>query len=198
MKLPTLVPKFQARQRVLKMMTSISPKEVSLKTDKIIERLSGCDDFVHAERIHIYISTRPGEVDTRKIINFADGWGKQIILPKFYSPTSSFRRFQFMGWDELIQSRDGYWEPRIAAEEDMSDIDLVIVPAMAVSLTGIRIGRGGGYYDKLLKNAFAPKYVVAFEFQVFDYIESDIHDIRVDKIITELRVINTREKSRWN
>ncbi|MGE5680795.1 MAG: 5-formyltetrahydrofolate cyclo-ligase, partial [Bacillota bacterium] len=52
--------------------------------------------------------------------------------------------------------------------------------------------QGGGHYDRLLKKAYAPKYVLAFEFQIFDNIETDLHDVRVDKIITERRVINTR------
>ncbi|MGE5400974.1 MAG: 5-formyltetrahydrofolate cyclo-ligase [Ignavibacteriales bacterium] len=198
MKLQTLIPKSEARKTVLEKRKNITPAEVNLRTDKIIQRLAILDDFVYAKKIHLYISNRSGEVDTRRIINFALGWRKQIILPKFNKETRTFRRFQFTGWDELVKNQDGYLEPRMSADEDLSDIDLIFVPAVAISKLGQRVGQGGGHYDRLLRNTFAPKYVVAFEFQVFDNIETDIHDIRVDKIITELRTINTRDATRWS
>ena len=97
-----------------------------------------------------------------------------------------------MGWDSLVKNSEGYWETKLGLDEDLSDIDIIIVPALAVSTQGHRIGYGGGYYDKLLRDTHAPKYVLAFEFQLFEYIESTPKDIRVDKIITERRVISTK------
>ncbi|MCX6150771.1 MAG: 5-formyltetrahydrofolate cyclo-ligase [Ignavibacteriales bacterium] len=188
-----LIPKSEVRKLVLEKKRNISPQDVNIKTDKIIQRLSSADDFVYAKKIHIYISNKPGEVDTKKIINFAAGWGKQIFLPKLHKEAKLFKRFQFTGWDNLVENRDGYLEPQVGYDEDLSDIDLIFVPATAVSLLGQRVGSGGGYYDRLLINSFATKYVVAFEFQLFDSIETDRHDVRVDKIITERRTINTRE-----
>jgi len=64
---------------------------------------------------------------------------------------------------------------------------------MAVSLKGQRVGYGGGYYDKILRNTHASKIVPVFEFQIFENIETDAGDIRIDKIVTERRIINTRE-----
>lgn len=101
-----------------------------------------------------------------------------------------------MGWDSLIKNSEGYWEPKLGVDEDLSDVDLIIVPSLAVSLAGHRVGYGGGYYDRLLRNSFAPKVALAFEFQLFDYIENSIHDIRVDKIITERRIIDPRSPSK--
>jgi 5-formyltetrahydrofolate cyclo-ligase len=101
-----------------------------------------------------------------------------------------------MGWEYLIKNSEGYLEPHVGIDEDLSDIDLVIVPALAISIHGQRVGYGGGYYDKLLRKTFATKITLAFEFQLFDYIESNFHDTRVDKIVTERRVINTREVSK--
>jgi len=99
-----------------------------------------------------------------------------------------------MGWDHVVKNSEGYYEPIYGMDEDMSDIDLIIVPALAVSISGQRIGYGGGYYDKLLKQTFAPKVVLAFEFQIFDYIESTNFDTRIDKIITERRIINIKDR----
>ncbi|MGE5429521.1 MAG: 5-formyltetrahydrofolate cyclo-ligase [Syntrophomonadaceae bacterium] len=196
MALLTLIPKSEARKKVLEKRRSVTPAEASLKTERIIARLKQADEFTYAKKIHIYVSNRPGEVDTRKIIDFAVGWGKEVFLPKFQKENGTFRRAQFTGWENLVQNSDGYWEPVLFSGEDLTDIDLFIVPAVAISKSGQRVGQGGGHYDRLLKNTFVPKLVVAFEFQVFDYIESDLHDVRIDKIITELRVINTRESEK--
>lgn len=192
MKLKTLIPKSEARKIVIKRRNEFTPADFQSKTKLIFDRFIATDDFVNAKKIHTYISTRPGEIDTRKLVDKMDECGKQIIVPKLNKKTGSYLRANFISWDHMVKNSDGYLEPSVGIDEDLSDIDLIIVPAVAVSVLGQRVGHGGGYYDKLLKNTFASKIVLAYEFQVFDYIESNIHDVRIDKIITELRIINTR------
>ena len=194
MKLKTLIPKSEARKIVVQRRAEHTENELKTKTKRIIERLSQTDDFVFAKAIHCYIASRPGEVDTRTLIDYMSSSGKVVILPKLNKLKKEFRRCQFMGWDHVTKNSEGYFEPVYGMDEDMSDIDLIIVPALAVSISGQRIGYGGGYYDKLLKQTFAPKVVLAFEFQIFDYIESTHQDTRIDKIITERRVINIKDK----
>lgn len=192
MKLKTLIPKSEARKIVINRRSEFTQEDIKSKTKTIFERFTSTDDFVNARKIHTYISTRPGEIDTRKLVNYMIECGKQVIVPKLNKKTGKFQRANFISWDHMTLNSEGYLEPNVAIDEDLSDIDLIIVPAVAVSILGQRVGYGGGYYDKLLKSTFANKTVLAFEFQVFDYIESTIHDVRIDKIITELRTINTR------
>lgn len=192
----TLIPKSEARRQVVQRRTEFTDLELTQKTQSIIRRLSKMDDFVYAKTIHCYVASRPGEVDTRRLIEYMDGWGKTIVIPKLNKATKTFHRFNFMGWEYLIRNNEGYLEPHVGIDEDLSDVDLIIVPVLATSIHGLRVGYGGGYYDKLLKKTFAPKIALAFEFQIFDYIESDFHDVRVDKIVTERRVIDTREISK--
>ena len=194
--LKTLIPKSEARKIVVQRRGELSSIEISRKTQNIIKRLSTLDEFTYANNIFCYIASRPGEVDTRRLINLMEGLGKSIVIPKLNKLSKSFTRFNFMGWEYLVKNSDGYLEPQVGLDEDLSDIDLVIVPALAISVHGQRVGYGGGYYDKLLKQTFAPKIVLAYEFQIFDYIESDFHDARIDKVVTERRVIDTREFSK--
>lgn len=189
----TLIPKSEARKLVVERRREHPEAELAEKTRRIIDNLSSLDIFIHANNIHCYIASRPGEVDTKKLIDFMEGRGKTIVIPKLNKATKTFHRFNFMGWDQLVRNSEGYLEPHVGLDEDLSDIDLVIVPVLAISIHGHRVGYGGGYYDKLLKNTLAHKAALAFEFQIFDYIESSYRDTRVDTIITERRVINTRE-----
>ncbi len=193
MKLKTLIPKSEARKIVVQRRSELSETEIKRKTKLIINKLKSIDEFVYAKNVYCYINSRTGEVDTRSLITFMDGWGKTIVLPKLNKNTRSFRKAYFTGWNNVVKNNEGYWEPEIAIEEDLSEVDLLIIPALAVSVHGQRVGYGGGYYDKLLKTTFSPRIVLAFEFQIFEYIESNRSDIKVDKIITERRIINTRK-----
>lgn len=191
--LHTLFTKSEARRTVIKRRQELTDDELAKKSKLIIDRLVSSDEFRFAKKIHSYISVRPGEVDTHRLINTMVGLDKSVILPKLNKQAKRFHRASFIGWDQLTKNSDGYIEPVVAMDEDLSDIDLVIVPAVAVSTIGQRVGYGGGYYDSLLKQSYMPKIVLALELQVFNYIESDVHDVRIDKVITELRTINTRE-----
>lgn len=187
------VPKSEARKIVEAQRNELGHFYFREKSRIIIERLIRLEDFVYAKRIFAYISGNKKDVNTREIINHSLGSGKSVFLPKHYSSTKTLRRFPFLSYDDLVLNNTaGYWEPKIGIDEDMSDIDLIIVPCVAVSMFGQRVGTGAGYYNRLLKKTYAPKYVLAFEFQLFRDIEYEHYDIRVDKIITERRVINTR------
>lgn len=62
---------------------------------------------------------------------------------------------------------------------------MIVVPAVAYDRSGNRVGRGKGYYDRLLADSKARKVGVAYDFQVVDEIDADPHDVRVDVVITE-------------
>jgi 5-formyltetrahydrofolate cyclo-ligase len=193
LRLKTLIPKSEARKLAIQRKSELSPDELKKQTNKIIERFTVTDDFIHAKTVHCYLPSRPGEFDTHRLIDLMDRAGKTIVIPKMNQVSRTLQRFYFTGWENIIRNSEGFLEPRSGINEDNSDIDLFIVPALAVSSVGHRVGYGGGFYDKMLKNTYAPKTVLAFEFQVFDSIEYTPQDIRVDKIITERRIINTRE-----
>ena len=193
MKVKTLIPKLEARKQSVQRKSELSPEEIRKKTNIIIERFTATDDFIQAKIIHCYISSRPGEIETRKLIDIMEGCGKAIIIPKMNRISRSLQRFYFTGWENVVKNSEGYLEPNVGIDEENNDVDLFIVPALAVSLLGQRVGYGGGYYDKLLKNTYAPKIVLAMELQIFDSIENTSLDVRIDKIVTERRVINTRE-----
>ncbi len=193
MRLLTLIPKSEARKKVVERRKEISAEEIRSKTKLIVERLSKLDEFIYANKIYAYISSRQGEVDTKYLIDFIVSGGKSVVLPKLNTHSKNFSHGSFLNWDNLIKNKDGYYEPPACFDDDLTDVDLIIVPAMAVSMFGQRVGYGGGYYDKLLKRTHTTKIVLAFEFQVFENIETDAHDIRIDKIITERRTIETRK-----
>jgi 5-formyltetrahydrofolate cyclo-ligase len=185
------IPKSEARKIVRDRAAEFSTINLQKKSSSITDRLINSDDFNYSSKIYAYYSTSGLIVNTKELINKAQGQGKSVFLPK-YNHNGIPERFQFTAYEELIENDLEFLEPRFGIEEDLSDIDLIIVPSVAVSLLGIRIGFEGMNYNALLRNSFAPKIVLAYEFQVFNKIEYDRRDVRIDRIITERRIINTR------
>ncbi|MCA1963128.1 MAG: 5-formyltetrahydrofolate cyclo-ligase [Prosthecobacter sp.] len=84
----------------------------------------------------------------------------------------------------------GVWEPAGGQVVPHAELDLILVPGLAFGLRdGTRLGRGGGFYDRLLSRpelARARRIAVAFHLQLLPDIPCEPHDIRVPEIITEL------------
>lgn len=184
------IPKAVAGKIVRERAAELTGIELKNKSTAIIDRLTNSDDFNYADKIFAYFSVSDKIVNTESLINIAQEQGKSVFLPKRTGAIPE--RFQFTGYNELIRNDLDFLEPRIGIEEDLSDIDIIIVPSVAVSLLGERIGFERMNYNSLLRNSFASKVVLAFEFQVFNRIEYERQDIRIDRIITERRIINTR------
>lgn len=191
MELKTTIPKSEARKQVTLRREELSESELIRKTHLILDNLTSLEDYKFADTVHCYISSRPGEVETRLLIDKMVSGGKTVILPKLNALTGSFRRFPFTSWDDIIVNDEGYCEPKQGIDGSLNDVDLIIVPSLAISRNGFRVGYGGGYYDRLLREVYCKKIVLAYEFQVFNSIEAHPHDCRVDRIVTERRVIET-------
>lgn len=192
MRTKVTIPRLEARNLVLERRQEISQIDIQKKTKVIIDHLSTMDEYRYADVVHCYINSRSGEVDTRSLIDYMNGWGKSVIVPKLNRTTNSFYRAHFAGWDSIEKNEENYWEPKIGIEETYDDLDLIIVPVLAISLRGRRVGYGRRYYDDFLRKTYGTKIALAFEFQLFDYIESSPDDCKVDKIVTERRVIDAR------
>ncbi|MDE6633357.1 MAG: 5-formyltetrahydrofolate cyclo-ligase, partial [Muribaculaceae bacterium] len=80
-------------------------------------------------------------------------------------------------------------EPTGDSYANVEDMELMIIPAVAFDRKGNRLGRGKGFYDRLLATAKATKIGVGYEFQLFDSLPAEPHDVAMDMIITQKTVI---------
>ena len=112
--------------------------------------------------------------------------GARVLLPVV--PTSGAE----LGWavdtGRLARGRFGILEPmgpRLGATA-LGTAEVVVVPAVAVARDGVRLGRGGGYYDRALAHARAGATVVAlvFDDEFVDALPAEPHDRRVDAVVT--------------
>ena len=184
--------KTDIRKKILKKRDDI-PREVkSIKDSLIKQGLFSQRDFVNAKSIFFYASFR-SEVETLRMIKESIEMGKEVILPKVNKEKNVLMLFEIKDIEELSPGYMGIPEPSLHDTRlvDLDDIDLVIIPGAAFDYSGNRLGYGGGYYDILLseRKKKIPVIALAYEEQLVDEIPSEPHDIKVDVIITDKRII---------
>jgi 5-formyltetrahydrofolate cyclo-ligase len=92
---------------------------------------------------------------------------------------------------ELVRGPLGAAEPPAgAAETPLQDVDAFVIPGVGFSEDGLRLGRGGGYYDVTLKLCpRAARVGVGYDLQVLPSLPRDPHDVPLDAIVTETRTL---------
>ncbi|MDP1589043.1 MAG: 5-formyltetrahydrofolate cyclo-ligase [Prosthecobacter sp.] len=95
-------------------------------------------------------------------------------------------------FDDLQRGQMNVWEPKQHCPPvEIAALDFILVPGLAFTRDGARLGRGGGYYDRLLAHPHckARRIAIAFDLQIVDSIPVEPHDQRVHQIITESGLI---------
>ena len=127
----------------------------------------------------------PDEVDVRPLLDMLVQQGKQVILPKVVSE-SDLTLHPYKSNDDLEPGAFGIMEPTSTelSQGDIEDTAVAIIPGMAFDTKGHRLGRGKGYYDRLLSRLpHIYKIGICFYFQLMESIPTDRHDIVMDEII---------------
>lgn len=127
----------------------------------------------------------PDEVDVRPLIKDAFDRGKRVLLPVVKG--EELELYLYEGEASLREGAFGIMEPtgESLAEGDYSEIELALIPGMAFDRAGHRLGRGKGYYDRLLpKLTKARLQGICFPFQLVDEVPAEPHDIPVEEVIS--------------
>ncbi len=99
---------------------------------------------------------------------------------------------QVRSMDDLHRGQMNVWEPQPHCPLiDIAALDIILVPGLAFTRDGKRLGRGGGYYDRLLAHPTcrAERIAVAYDVQIVDHITVEFHDQHIHQIITESGLI---------
>lgn len=163
-------------------------------SEAICETFIAQPEFAAAKTVMVYIDVRT-EVRTRQHLPKLLQGGKRIVVP--YCVDGELELFLLESMDELSIGMYKILEPKEELRDapgkrvDVKELDLIMVPGVAFDPNGARMGHGFGYYDKLLEHARkdTPLVALAFECQIFPEIPTHAHDVFMDKIITEERII---------
>lgn len=149
-------------------------------SDTILAKLETMDVFREAKTILLYYSLRD-EVQTHR---FVERWSRQktILLPVVKDDYLELREYRDK--EHITTGAFHIGEPTGDTFIDYDKIELAIVPGMAFDKDGHRLGRGKGFYDRLLPLIKATKIGICFPFQMLESVPSEPFDISMDKIIT--------------
>ncbi len=154
----------------------------------ITNKITGLDRYRMAEVVLAYMNFG-SEFETEGFVRQVLEDGKALLLPKLRNDRSGLDLHFVTDLEDGLEA--GTWgirEPRGGDSiEDFSLIDFILVPGVAFSRSGARLGYGGGFYDRLLvnKRSDAASIAAAFSLQMVDEIPLEGNDIPVDAIITE-------------
>jgi len=128
------------------------------------------------------------EPDITCVIDHALRANKTVALPRFNSTAGYYSAAQITARSQLVPGQFGALEPAAGCPAiPLNQLDLVLVPGVAFDFAGRRLGRGKGFYDRLLAEVRGHKCGVAFDEQLVAELPEEPHDVRVDSILTPTR-----------
>ncbi len=140
-----------------------------------------------ATEILTYVAL-PHEIQTMPLIEQWLVEGKRIFVPYFADRDSPMAWCVLTNPEGLGTGPLGVLQPRNATPESPPPHAPVIVPGLAFTRAGIRLGRGGGHYDHFLAKHLGLSVGLAINSMVADQLAAESHDVRVDVIVTEAEI----------
>lgn len=167
------------RALVSSLKAQMTEAEKSAQSESVWSRVENLESFLSARTILLY-SSLPDELDTSA---FIARWAssKKILLPVVEGENLVLK--------EYVPGRTepgyrGIMEPDSSLPAiNPSEVDLAIIPGVAFDATGGRLGRGKGFYDRLLPSLGCPTIGVCWACQLVPAVPADPHDIKVGAVI---------------
>ncbi|MBG89808.1 MAG: 5-formyltetrahydrofolate cyclo-ligase [Verrucomicrobiales bacterium] len=188
--------KQRVRMKAWDAVSQITHGERIANGSQIQDRLTGTAVWQNASAVLIF-APLPDEPDIAELCQKSINAGKTTCLPRYLPAKNNYEAAVIHDpARDLIPAKFGILEPSLDCEALPSmQLDLVLVPGVAFAPSGTRLGRGKGFYDRILGSVSAQKIGVAFDQQIVMNIPFEEHDQRVDAIVTPTRWIETMRRS---
>jgi 5-formyltetrahydrofolate cyclo-ligase len=174
---------------MIKKRNTLSKSEVKRLSGKICSKILELPETKQAESVGIYISFK-NEVLAEMLLAPLFAKGKKIFVP-VVSPNTPIRFAHLLPKAKTRCGLKGTREPIKKSFAKEGEINVFVVPGLAFDLDGFRIGWGKGHYDQFFsRNKKAIKIGAAYDFQIVRKIDAEAHDVKMDLIVTEKRVLN--------
>lgn len=176
------------RQEMKNRMSGLSEEYRRAAEAAIVGHLLETPVYQQATVIFCYVGTN-GEIDTRPILDAVLKAGKILGVPRC-SGKGRMEVFRIEKLDELEKGAYGIMEPKEGCPVIPKDsIQLAVVPCLSCTAEGMRLGYGGGYYDRYLEHSSCRSIALCRERMMCHMIPKESHDFHVELVITENEVI---------
>lgn len=163
------------RKELLSLRKNLSPSELSM------DKLRSFPEFMRAKTVFCYVSAH-GEVDTRDFLGEI-AKEKVLTVPYCVDNDGNMICVKINGLSDLCEGRFGILEPKNPVPFSKSEIDFAIVPGVAFSSDGYRLGYGKGYYDRFLSDISPFKLGVCKKELYFEKLPHNEYDIKMDSVL---------------
>lgn len=186
------------RKEFLSIRKSISQAERSAQSEVIARLLFETKEYKNAKSVFLYISVRE-EVSTETILKKAFTDNKKVAVPLCDVKNHTMTPIEVSSVSQLKNGAYGILEPDFKLVEKgiltpvLSDIDLAIIPGVAFDIHCRRMGMGGGYYDRYLKNFKGVSAGLVYKECLADSVITDKYDQSVSMVIHPKGVIYNQD-----
>ena len=173
--------KKELRRQIREQKRAMTEEEIVSRSEKLGQLFLATQAYRDAKSIYGYLPYNQ-EVRTVPMLAQAIADGKRVAVPKIYGDTMKFLWLDDL--DNVAKSEKGIPEP--IADEPVADDEnaLVLMPGVAFTEKGERIGYGGGYYDRFLAaEPNHPTIALCYEFQMVASLPTEEFDIPVDCVL---------------
>lgn len=166
---------------------SLPPVERDRAAARVAANLTGQPAWGNARAVLLYAAL-PDEIPVELLIEAAWAAQKTVTLP-FYNCESDLYDVRVVKSPRnLVLGKFGVLEPEAACPAfPANQLDFSLIPGLAFDLRGRRVGRGKGFYDRLLMNVRGTRCGIGFDHQIEAEVPVEAHDILLDCILTPSR-----------
>ncbi|HEY2329533.1 MAG TPA: 5-formyltetrahydrofolate cyclo-ligase [Verrucomicrobiae bacterium] len=185
--------KTELRSKIRAALEKISPAVRAVESIDLCDRLKAQIQSAHTI---LFFAPLADELDIWPVLELSLALGNTCALPFFDAEKKIYgaRVLEKLATDIVI-GKFGVREPAASCVEfPLDKFDLVLVPGVAFDLSGNRLGRGQGFYDRLLGKISGVKCGVAYDFQLLEQIPAEPHDAKVDFIFTPSRGLRRKNQ----
>ena len=185
-----MIEKDDLRKRMRQRRKAMDPSTIDAVSRRIFRHLLNSKLWQESKVIHTFLPQHT-EPNTFFLVQEALQSKRRVQVPKIAGPSHLTHH-----WLEDIKllKKNSWGIPEIqdsdASATDLSEIDLVLVPGLAFSRKGARLGQSRGYSDRFLNQLNGAKIIgVGFDWQILEHVPEESHDRRLDGIITESQLL---------
>lgn len=170
------------REEAKRINDDLDHDEIPDSDEAIRQAVLSSKAYISSTRLFIYVSME-NEPDTLKIISDALNAGKEVYVPKC-GKKPFMKAVRINSLRDLRPGKFGILEPG-SDEGYEGELDLAVVPCLAAATNGKRLGHGGGYYDRFLKDRKVYKLCLCRKKLLKNDLPADEFDVIMDEILTD-------------
>ena len=186
----TVEQKENLRKELLQKRLSLLPEKVTTLSRDIEKKVMELLYWKQAENVGLYSNVK-NEVETSLLFAKSLEEGKRVFFPRV---EQGLGFYEVLGPEDLEKGAWGIMEPKHTCDPVLAEdgLGVVIVPALAFSEQGFRLGYGKGFYDRVLQNFKGVSIGITYDFMLLEDLPHEPHDRAVNYVVTEKRVIEIK------